>query len=101
MIKNIIFDLGEVLFKGIKDTGLALQEKHKIEDLYNHELGWARAKHPLLIPLVEEFFLGKVTEDEYIQDVLNQYPQIGQKKDLKEQIRRNFIEIEGTRETWI
>lgn len=89
-IKNIIFDLGEVLIHGIKDTGLALKEKHKISD--------ALFKTPLLVPIVEELFLGNVSEDVYIEAVLKQYPELGTQEYLKAHIRENFKEVEGTRE---
>jgi len=96
-IKNIIFDLSEVLLTGIKHTGITLGEKHKIENIKNR-VGWTPIMTPLLIPLVEEFFHGNVSEDEYINSVLREYPLLGDSKWLKEHIRENFEEIEGTRE---
>jgi HAD superfamily hydrolase (TIGR01509 family) len=97
-IRNIIFDLSEVLLTGIKDTGVALAEKHKIDDAFFHPVPWSRFKTPLLVPLVEEFFHGNVSEDEYIRAVLKEYPQVGTQEWLKEHIRENFKEVEGTRE---
>lgn len=98
-IKNIIFDLGEVLINGIKNTGLVLKEKHKIEDtLFDSKLGLIKIKSPLLIPLVDELFIGNIDEDEYIKNVLRQYPQLGTEDWLKKHIRENFIEVKGTRE---
>jgi len=96
-IKAIIFDLGEVLLTGIRDTGLAIQEKHKII-LTGPKFDWAHVKTPLLIPLVNDFFLGKIKEDEYIKAVLEEYPQIGSANWLKKHIRENFREVEGSRE---
>jgi len=96
-INNIIFDLSEVLLTGIKDTGIALGEKHKLENAISHKVGWTHIKTPLLIPLVEEFLNGNVSEDEYIKGVLEQYPQLGTEDWLKQHIRENFKEVEGTR----
>ena len=97
-IKNVIFDISEVLLTGIKDTGIALGEKHKLTELIKHRVGWTQIKTPLLIPKVDEFFHGKINEDEYIQAVLNEFPQLGEVESLKSHIRENFKEIEGTRE---
>jgi HAD superfamily hydrolase (TIGR01549 family) len=97
-IKNIIFDLGEVLFTGIKNTGLTLMEKHKIDEALVSGTPFSTSKTPLLVPLVQEFFNGNITEDEYIKAVLLQYPQFGTDEWLKDHIRENFREVEGTRE---
>ncbi len=96
-IEHIIFDLSEVLLTGVKDTGLALREKHQLE-ISGPKMDWAQEKHPLLTPLVKEFFHGTVSEDEYVQDVVQKYPQIGDAAWLKEHIRENFVEVEGTRD---
>lgn len=96
-IEHIIFDLGEVLLTGVKDTGLALREKHQLE-IEGPQMDWAQEKHPLLTPLVKEFFHGTVTEDQYVEDVIARYPQIGDSAWLKEHIRENFVEVEGTRD---
>lgn len=97
-INNIIFDLSDVLLTGIKDTGFALSEKHKLENALNHTVGWTNIKSPLLNPIAEEFFHGNVSEDEYIKAVIKEYPQIGTTEWLKQHIRDNFREVEGTRE---
>ncbi len=97
-IKNIIFDLSEVLLTGIKDTGIALGEKHKIESPSHHSLPTTHIRTPLLVPLLKEFFHGNVSEDDYVKEVLNTYPQIGTSEWLKNHIRENFVEVEGTRE---
>lgn len=96
-IEHIIFDLSEVLLTGVKDTGIALREKHQLE-IEGPKMDWALEKHPLLTPLVKEFFHGTVSEDDYVRDVIERYPQIGNAEWLKEHIRDNFIEVEGTRD---
>ncbi|MSU73795.1 HAD family phosphatase [Candidatus Kaiserbacteria bacterium] len=96
-IEHIIFDLSEVLLTGVKDTGIALREKHQLE-ISGPKMDWAQEKHPLLTPLVKEFFHGTVTEDEYVRDVIERYPQIGHAEWLKQHIRENFVEVEGTRD---
>src|SRR3990167_6728010 len=96
-IKHIIFDLSEVLITGIKDTGIALREKHQLE-IAGPKMDCAQEKHPLLTPLVKEFFHGTVSEDDYVNDVVKTYPQIGDAPWLKRHIRENFVEVEGTRD---
>ncbi len=96
-IRHIIFDLSEVLLTGIKDAGIALREKHQLE-IEGPKMDWALEKHPLLSPLVKEFFHGTVSEDDYVNDVVKTYPQIGSAQWLKQHIRENFIEVEGTRD---
>lgn len=96
-IKHIIFDLSEVLITGIKDAGIALREKHQLE-VEGPKMDWAQEKHPLLTPLVKEFFHGTVSEDDYVNDVVKTYPQIGSAQWLKQHIRENFVEVEGTRD---
>src|SRR3990167_5436932 len=93
-IKYILFDLSEVLLTGIKDAGIALGEKHKLEHTYKHQVSWTKDRTPLLIPLAEEFFHGNVSEDAYIAAVLQAYPQLGTADWLKKHIRDNFIEVE-------
>lgn len=96
-IEHIIFDLSEVLLTGVKDTGIALREKHQLE-VTAPKMDWALEKHPLLSPLVKEFFHGTVSEDDYVNDVVKTYPQIGSAEWLKQHIRENFVEVEGTRD---
>lgn len=90
MIKAIIFDLADVLLTGIRDMRSDLAQKHGIVT----EPG----SRPLFVTAEEEFFHGNISEDEYLNEVLQKYPEIGSKKDLKNHIRENFREIEGTRE---
>jgi len=96
-IEHIIFDLSEVLITGIKDTGIALREKHQLE-IADPKMDWAHEKHPLLTPLAKEFFHGTVSEDDYVRDVVAKYPQIGDAEWLKQHIRGNFVEVESTRD---
>lgn len=96
-IEHVIFDLSEVLLTGVKDTGIALREKHQLE-ISDPKMDWALEKHPLLSPLVKEFFHGTVSEDTYVRDVVGKYPQIGSAEWLKQHIRENFVEVEGTRD---
>lgn len=97
-IKYIIFDLSEVLLTGIKGTGEALTEKHGLKDKLSHEVGWTHIQTPLLIPQVEDFFHGHISEDEYIRAVLCKHPELGEAEWLKSHIRENFLEVPGTRE---
>ncbi|MDO8576478.1 MAG: HAD hydrolase-like protein, partial [bacterium] len=99
-IEHVIFDLSEVLLTGIKDAGIALREKHQLE-IEGPKMDWAQEKHPLLTPLVKEFFNGTVDEDAYVRDVVAKYPQIGDAAWLKQHIRENFVEVEGTRDVVI
>ena len=96
-IKGIIFDLSEVLLTGIKNTGIVLAEKHRLEDI-KAVVSWTPIRTPLVVPLVEELFHGDVSEDEYISSVLREYPMLGQHGWLKDHILNNFKEVEGTRE---
>ena len=96
-ITYIIFDLSEVLLTGVKDTGIALREKHKLE-VTGPKMDWAQETHPLLSPLVKEFFHGTVSEEEYVNDVVARYPVVGDAEWLKQHIRDNFVEVEGTRD---
>lgn len=97
MIKHIIFDLAEVLLTGIKETGINLGKKHKI-DFALIPGGSTEVPNPLMVPAVWNFFHGDISENKYIAEVLKVYPQFGLREDLKHHIRENFIEIEGTRE---
>jgi HAD superfamily hydrolase (TIGR01509 family) len=101
MIKYIIFDLGEVLLNAIRDSG------RKLIDLYNvdcsavassHTFVYYGISHPLLVPAIQDFVIGEITEDEYIAKVLEAYPVLHACPDLKQYIRDNFTEITGTRD---
>ncbi|MDO8518394.1 MAG: HAD-IA family hydrolase [bacterium] len=95
-VQSVIFDLSEVLLTGIKDTGIVLGQRHGLDpakvalDLGGH-------RNPLMIPAVWEFFHGYNTEDQYIAEVLRQFPMFGTHDELKRHIRENFREVEGTR----
>lgn len=96
-IRNVILDLSEVLLTGIKDTGHALGERHGV-DLASVVDGPTGSKNPLMLPAVWDFFRGRMTEDEYIAEVVRAYPTFGPHEELKAHIRENFREIEGTRD---
>src|SRR3989344_7294601 len=96
-IRNVIFDLSEVLLTGIKDTGHALREHHGI-DLASVVDGTIGSRNPLMLPSVWDFFHGKISEDAYVAEVVRVYPQFGPHEDLKARIRENFCEVEGTRD---
>lgn len=95
---TIIFDLSEVLLTGIKAAGIVLAEKHALYDSLTHQAPYASHMTPLLIPLAEDFFHGLISEDEYLTEVLRLFPQLGSHQWLKEYIRTNFVEVEGTRD---
>lgn len=97
-IKYIIFDISEVVLTGIKDASFALIEKYNLNNISHHDLGFNKRATPLIIPIFEDFCHGKISEDEYLTEVLKAYPQIGNIEDLKQHIRSYFKEIEGTRE---
>lgn len=89
MVKNIIFDLADVILTGTNHTSLALVKKY---NLVPAEQGFL-----LHTPLHGEFLHGNVSEDDYMGEVVNLYPQLGGKDALKQHIRDNFIEVDGTR----
>ena len=102
MITTVIFDLSEVLLKGIQESGIALAKKYNI-DCYSDPRSQSFSDsfpfpHPLLVPLIQEFFLGNISEDEYINEVIKIYSEIGSQAELKQYIRDHFIEIDGTRD---
>lgn len=88
MIKAIIFDLGEVLLHGLLGTEEYISEKYGLKVVNDH---WH-------IKEIEKFFHGEITEDEYWQAILDKYKWPITLEQLKEAIRQNFKEIEGTRE---
>ena len=92
-IKNVIFDVSEVLITGVMATGIALSEKHKMK-LPLCPAGWTPT--PLVHNIIP-FFHGESTEDEYISGVVSAYPELGTKEWLKSHIRQNFKEVEGMR----
>ena len=94
-IKNVIWDLSEVLLTGIRGTGFKLAERHGIDPAAT--LAATGFRNPLMLPAAWDFFHGKISEDEYIAAVLEAFPMFGAPDWLKAFIRQNFREIEGTR----
>ncbi len=90
MITNIIFDLSDVLIRGTNHTGAALMQKH--------ELSTRERLSPFFVSSEQEFLHGNISEDVYLDEVLNLYPELGDKNELKHHIRDNFTEVEGTRD---
>lgn len=87
VFKTIIFDLSDVLIKGFVGSERHLgQNYQKIQasDFFISEL--------------DGFFLGKISEDEYWKAVLKKNKWSLSIDDLKRAVRKNFEEIEGTRE---
>lgn len=87
-IKGIIFDLSEVYLRGLLGT----------EDYLNatYDLNATNADfHCQEMPL---FFHGQITEDEYWRALLQKTKWTLTIEELKEAVRNNFREIEGTRQ---
>lgn len=85
--KTIIFDLSDVLIKGLVGSENHLSEyskEIKATDFFMSEL--------------DDFFLGKISEEEYWQSVLRKNKWELSIDNLKKAVRKNFEEIEGTRE---
>jgi len=97
VITSVIFDLSEVLLTGIKETGIDLGRTHGT-DFSAVERGPSGAHNPLMLPAVWEFFHGNLSEDEYLAEVVRTYPAFGSHAYLKEHIRANFKEVQGTRD---
>ncbi|MFA7707942.1 MAG: HAD family phosphatase [Candidatus Pacearchaeota archaeon] len=90
MIKTIIFDLAEVYLKGIIGVEEHLEplfqiSKDKIYDLL---------KGQNFINLMN----GKISEEKYLENILSKNNFDVSIINLKDAIRKNFLEIEGTRE---
>ena len=89
MITTIIFDLSEVYL-----TGFLGAERH-LEKLLGIKAGKIR---PGLIGAdLDALFNGKLTEDEYWARVIGKNNWNVSASALKRAVRRNFVEIEGTR----
>lgn len=88
MVKTIIFDLSEVLLRGLMGSHDGLS-KFLNEDASNFNFQ---------IPELQSLFEGKISEEEYLETLVKKHQ--GYKisvDDLKKIIRQNFQEIEGTR----
>lgn len=88
MIKAVIFDVGEVLLRGMMGFELVLNEKYGLKLALNH----------FDIEELEKFFHGKITEIEYWEAILAKYDWGLTIDQLKKEMRNNFREVEGTRE---
>ena len=89
MITTIIFDLAEVLLKGTKGIGYLLGPMLNLppEQVF-----------PLLKgPELESLFHGQLSEEEYWQKILHKNQWKLSIEQLKEVVRKNFQEINGTR----
>lgn len=87
MLKAIIFDLSEVLLRGLLGTEDYLKETYGLE-IENSK--WK-------IKELEHFFHGQITEEEYWAAVVKEYHLPLSVDQLKAAVRSNFKEIEGTR----
>lgn len=90
MITTLIFDLGEVILKGLRGVD------HLLEPLLNlnPECIWEQLKGPEL----DAFFHSKISEEEYWLKTAQKNKWNIRVDQLKEIIRKNFQEIHGTRE---
>ncbi len=100
-IKCVVFDISEVVLTGIKDASFALIKKYNLNNVSHHDLGFNKRATPLIIPIFEDFCHGKISEDEYLAEVLKAYPELGTIEELKQHIRSYFKEIDGVREILI
>lgn len=88
MIKTIIFDLSEVLLRGLMGSHNGLS-KLLSEDVSNFNFQ---------IPELQSLFEGKISEEEYLETLIKKHQEYKiSVNDLKKIIRQNFEEIEGTR----
>ena len=89
VITTIIFDLSEVYLKGFKDVEIRLAPVLGVspEHMHLHEG-----------PDLGLLFNGKITEDEYWQNVIKKNGWFVDADLLKSAVRKNFEEIEGTRD---
>jgi HAD superfamily hydrolase (TIGR01509 family) len=88
--KVIIFDIGEVLLKGFLGIEELLGKKSN--------LSAKRINQALRGAHLDELFRGKISEDIYIEKVLQNKNLTFSKDELKRVIRENFSEIPGTRQ---
>lgn len=88
MITTIIFDLSEVLLRGLLGShdGLAKFLNENVSD-FNFQ-----------ISELQDLFEGRISEEEYLKKLVKIHPEYQVNvEDLKKIIRQNFQEIEGTR----
>jgi len=86
-IKYIIFDLSEVLLRGLYGTHEIIGKKLNLP---------ADEVSDVLLKAAEDLFLGRVSEDDYCDNIIkdNEWPVSAE--ELKVIIRSNFAEIPGT-----
>lgn len=89
-LKVIIFDIGEVLLRGFLGVEETLGKKLNFPA--NRMNDALRGAH------LDELFRGKISEDAYIERVLQKQNLPISKDELKQLIRKNFTEIPGTKE---
>lgn len=88
MITTIIFDLSDVYIQGIYGSHTRLEKvlSVPVSDLYfDHKSFY-------------QFLLGQITEDEYWKSIIKKNSWNISVDLLKKNIRKNFIEIQGTRQ---
>ena len=90
MITTVIFDLGEVYLNGIKGI-----ERH-LENILGIPVNEIYPK--INGKELRDLFLGKITENLFWKKVIKRNGWKITAKDLKIAIRKNFSEVEGTRE---
>lgn len=91
MIKNIIFDLSEVIISGYYGVGNLIEKKYQIsaEDFEKQK--------DIHIDLFLDLMRGKLTEDEYVRELIKGANWTIQEFELKELIRENLnIPVKGT-----
>ena len=91
MISTIIFDVGEVLLTGLKGV------EHRLSPLVGIPASQIFAEPTSQWDLVKELFNGEITEDQFVDRVLQTSKWRLSPLILKKIIRENFAEIEGTR----
>lgn len=88
MITTIIFDLSEVYLYGLVGSYRHLGEK----------INESISDKNYFLPELNQLFHGRISEDAYLQAVISKNSWEISIKQLKSAIRKNFIEIKGTRE---
>jgi HAD superfamily hydrolase (TIGR01509 family) len=89
MIKTIIFDLAEVYLTGMKGVETLIELLNMPADVIEKQLHDEN---------LSELFNGKITEDEYWKKIIVKNNWSIDAKLLKDAVRNNFKEIDGTRD---
>lgn len=87
MVTTIIFDLPEVFLSGLLGT----------ERLLENKLNVSIPNKIFFIPEIDDFFHGVISEDEYWEVFKTKHGLPITVRELKELVRSNFKEIDGTR----